>query len=403
MPKDNTRIRKFFDNKILLAVLLLALCGPYMLTRDMKSVKLVYEFVTTVSSLLVIGLYVRYGRFSMPVKCLSLYIGWTYVVAFFISHNAASFYQVFLPIIAMVLLIELAFCWQGTGLLDAAVVFRLYVYVNLLLIFLFPAGVTGETRWLLGYRNMQAWSLLPIMTVLILRSLWKYGKMTKMTWMDVVACAFTIIWIKSATSLMGLLVYLLVAVCALVCHRMGRAMPKVVNLFDGWIVSFLFFFGIVVARLQQVLSPLIVHVLHKDITFTGRTEIWDLTLAYLKKHWLTGSGYLTRADFHKMFPSDLFSYVHPHNFILSLLLQGGLILLVIFGVWTGICGVHLLRERRSTGVNLLLALLLAFMVTGLTEALAVYMCPLLYAMLTLGMHSEQIAKLTQPEDQKRSA
>lgn len=225
--------------------MLLALCGPYMLTRDMKSVKLVYEFVTTVSSLLVIGLYVRYGRFSMPVKCLSLYMGWTYVVTFFISHNAASFYQVFLPIIAMVLLIELAFCWQGTGLLDAAVVFRLYVYVNLLLIFLFPAGVTGETRWLLGYRNMQAWSLLPIMTVLIL--------------------------------------------------------------------------------------------------------------------------------------------------------------LVIFGVWTGICGVHLLRERRSTGVNLLLALLLAFMVTGLTEALAVYMCPLLYAMLTLGMHSEQIAKLTQPEDQKRSA
>ena len=171
-------------------------------------------------------------------------------------------------------------------------------------------------------------------------------------------------------------------------------MPKIINLFDGWIVSFLFFFGIVVARLQQVFSPLIVQVLHKDITFTGRTEIWDLTLAYVKEHWLTGSGYLTRADFPKMFPSDLFSYVHPHNFILSLLLQGGVILLVIFVIWTGISGMYLLKNRGYLSANLLLALLLAFLVTGLTEALAVYMCPLLYSVLTLGMHSEEIAVLT---------
>lgn len=394
MSQEKIWIERFFANKIVLALLLLAVCGPYMLTRDIKFTKITYEFVTTVASLFIIGIYVRYGRFSTGVKCLALYMGWTYSVTFFISHNIASFYQVFLPIIAMVLWIELAFQYKGTGLLEAAAVFRIYIYVNLLLIFIFPAGLTGESRWLLGYRNMQAWAILPIMTVLILRSLWKYGKLDKMTWVDVIACIFTVSWIKSATSLVGLIVYLLVAGLALVCSKRSRAMPKSINLFDGWIVSFLFFFGIVIGRLQQVFSPLIVQVLHKDITFTGRTEIWDLTLEYLKKHFLTGSGYLTRSDFHEMFPSDLFSYVHPHNFILSLLLQGGVILLVIFVIWTGISGMQLIKSRRYLSANLLLALLLAFLVTGLTEALAVYMCPFLYPMLTLGMHSEELAVLT---------
>lgn len=152
MSQEKIWIERFFANKIVLALLLLAVCGPYMLTRDIKFTKMTYEFVTTVASLFIIGLYVRYGRFSTGVKCLALYMGWTYSVTFFISHNAASFYQVFLPIIAMVLWIELAFQYKGTGLLEAAAVFRIYIYVNLLLIFIFPAGLTGRADgcWVIG-------------------------------------------------------------------------------------------------------------------------------------------------------------------------------------------------------------------------------------------------------------
>ena len=47
MQSEKKMIEKLFNNKILLGILLLALCGPYMLTRDMEETKHIYEFVTS--------------------------------------------------------------------------------------------------------------------------------------------------------------------------------------------------------------------------------------------------------------------------------------------------------------------------------------------------------------------
>lgn len=394
MEKEKTIIEKLFDNKIFLAMLIVALCGPYMLTRGIASIKVLYEFITAVASWLVIFLYVKYGKITVPAKWMFLFIGWTFVTTFFLSRNTMSFYQLFLPITAMALLIELAFQYKGYNLLDVTSIFRIYIYINFFMVVFFPEGVLENSSWwFLGYRNIQSWTLLPVATLLIIRALWKFGKLDRWTYSDLTVIFLTLILIKSATSWIGTFVYLVVAGIAWICYKKHKMMPKIINLFDGLLITGVFFVGIILCKLQFVFEPIIVNVLHKDITFTGRTVIWDMTVEYVKEHWLTGAGYLTITDFRNLFPDNVYSYAHPHNYVLSLMVQGGIILLAIAILGIVLSGMRLWKCRGRIVANLFLALLLSMQIMGLTEALSVYLCPLMYPMLTLSMHIEKIDKI----------
>lgn len=386
---EKSLIEKIFDNKVVLAVLLVMLCGPYMLTRDVKATRQIYEFLTTMTSWAVILLYARYGKLTVPVKWLAVFMGWTFITTFFISNNSYMFYKNLLPIAAIALLIELAVLYKGYNLLDAIVVFRIYIYVNLVMILLYPAGIMGPSSWFLGYRNIHAWFLLPLMTLLIIRALWKYHKLDKFTIIDIVAILFTILWIRSSTSWVGLFVYLVIAEIAWICYKGNKSMPRMINLFDGWLATLVFLGVIVIGKLQYMFEGIIVHLLHRDLTFTYRTEIWDRVLEYLKSHWLLGCGYLTKEEFKSLFPSPI-GYNHPHNYMLSLMMQGGMLLVIIVIAGFLISGLVLWKHRNSVAANLMLAVLVSFLVMGLTEALSVYMCPLMYPMLTLSMHAKEL-------------
>ena len=393
MQSEKKIIEKLFDHKLLLGILLLALCGPYMLTRDMEKTKHIYEFVTTIASWAVIFLYARFGKMTVPSGWLFAFLGWSFATTFFLSANTLSFYQVFLPVAAMSLLIELAFQYKGYALLDAVAVFRIYLYINLLLIIVFRNGVTGLDRWLLGYRNIQSWTILPVITLLMIRALWKFGKIDILTLLDVIVGIGTLVIVRSATSWVGAFVYLVMSGITFVCYRMKKPMPGIINLFDGLAATVLFFVGIVLLKLQHVFEPLIVNILHKDISFTGRTVVWDMAVAFIKEHWFAGAGYLKRAEYVALFKNDGFNYPHPHNYVLSLLMQGGVVLLTIVMIGFVIAGIRLWKQRESLIANLLLTLLMSIVVMGFTEALSMYMCPLMYPMLILAMHVGKLKKV----------
>lgn len=391
MQKENSILEKIFSNKIVLMFIIVALCGPYMLTRGIGAIKQLYEFITTVVAWCVVLLYARYGKWTLQAKWISVFIGWTFVTTFFLSQNTKSFYQLFIPIMALVFLIELAFQYKKCELLDATVIFRAYIYLNFVMILVSPQGMLGnESWWFLGYRNIQSWTLLPIATLLIMRALWKFGKVNWITWLDLAVIFMTLIIIKSATTWIGTFVYVVIAGIAWICRKKRISMPRIINLFDGLIATILFFGGIVVFHVEKIFEPFIVNVLHRDVTFTGRRWIWDQVLNYLKTRGLFGTGYLTVKDFRKIFAGGVFRYAHPHNYVLSVILQGGIILLIIVGVALVISAVCLWKNRDSLMVNLFLALLLSMVLMGLTESLSVYLCPLFYPMVTMSMHAEKM-------------
>jgi exopolysaccharide production protein ExoQ len=66
---------------------------------------------------------------------------------------------------------------------------------------------------------------------------------------------------------------------------------KRLNLYNIIIIHAIVFFTIVVYRLhERYLYPLIVNVLHRDITLTYRTDIWFIAVSYFRNGWFVGYG-----------------------------------------------------------------------------------------------------------------
>lgn len=391
--KEEKWICRVLNNRAVLAILLFTLCAPYMLTRDIEGIKEIYMCLILVVSGAVILLYARYGAWNTSVKWLTVFILWSFLTTYFVSGELPSFLRVYFPIIALALLAELAVQYRVSALLDMVAVFRIYIYVNLILVFMYPTGCSGAFRWLLGYRNIQSWFLLPLATMLIIRALWKFGRIDWWTAIDLLVIAVTIKTIKSATSLVGAVVYGILLLVCFICYRMKKKLPVLCSLFSGLLLSAAFYAGIIVLKLQKIFEPLIVNVLKRDMSFTSRTTMWDMTREYLHSHWLAGGGYMTVSAFKKMFSK----YSHPHNFILSVMMQGGIVLLLIVCIGFGIAAVRLYRNRQSVISSLFVSLLFSFLVMGFTEALSPYLCPLLYPMVVLAMHTQELDGLLNKE------
>jgi len=108
---------------------------------------------------------------------------------------------------------------------------------------------------------------------------------------------------------------------------------KLLNLYNVIIIHTVLFFSIVVYRLQErFLYPLIVNVLHRDITLTYRTDIWFIAIRYFTNGWFLGYGLGNDAVAKNLLLPNWFTQVinETHNGILDITLSLGIMGLIPF-------------------------------------------------------------------------
>lgn len=206
-------------------------------------------------------------------------------------------------------------------------IFELIIYCNFATVILFPKGLyhirEGAERfyWLVGHQNATILYVLCAIVIAVLFS--KYGgednngKMgLRSVLLIFVSCA-TIVIIWSATAIFGLFVFGLL----LFFNRKGVKLSVRIAI----VCSLLFFLAIVVFRMQDYFSVIIVNVLHRDVTFTNRTVIWDKAMKCIQQHPILGYG----VELSKV-ARQRFGFNTTHNKYLYTLYQGGGLLFVSF-------------------------------------------------------------------------
>ena len=127
-------------------------------------------------------------------------------------------------------------------------------------------------------------------------------------------------------------------------------------------------FGIVIFRLQNVFGFLIEGVLHKGLSFTGRTELWDLAIEKILKYPWLGCGYAHPTG--KVYRLAKGKYYNAHNVFLEVLLEGGILAAVPFVLMLAIVTNQLMRFRKTETAAILSSALLALaLVTSMEEFL----------------------------------
>ncbi|MDE6670624.1 MAG: O-antigen ligase family protein [Ruminococcus sp.] len=272
-------------------------------------------------------------------------------------------------------------------LFKAVSVLQVFVYINLLTIIMFPHGLYStpnyDANWFLGYKNIQIRTILPIVGISIISSYYKYNRCNFNVILLILCSLLTFILNGSSTSIVGFAIFLLLFII-----YKNRKLPKIFSLKNGIIVTILFFVLIVILKAQYLFDFFIEDILHKNLTFTGRTIIWERVLRLISQKLMLGYGYLTSDHYVHLLKSPFFT--HPHNYILYVMMNGGLVLTAILLIGYGFANKTLKATRDSIYSKTILFVLFSFLIMGLTEAITGTI--LLYPVLIMAMEADKILK-----------
>lgn len=305
-----------------------------------------------------------YQKVSLFFVGIVFFEVWRVLATIYCGGNYTSLFIAILNALAICLVVEMGLKTDPDALLDgASFTLGLFVLINFATIILFPQGMyefnTFTQNYFLGYRNNSIMLFFPAIIFSIVRSLRKYNKLTLSSFVITAVSFATVILAFSATSVIGMTVFTLFLLLALI-----NKMPNFLNIITYLAINIAYFFGVIILRLQEAFAFIIVDMLGRDLTFTGRTKIWDSALAAFAKSPVFGVG-----EIENQASRDLIGATHAHNYYLDLLYKSGLPGFLIFFAILIICGVALYRNRKNGKIPFVVSgAICAFMIMLQSEA-----------------------------------
>lgn len=170
----------------------------------------------------------------------------------------------------------------------------------------------------------------------------------------------------SATTLVVLLVVYVLYICFILKININILNPTFVIL-----VYVFFWISLIVLRLQYLASNLIVNVLHKDITLSHRTILWDEALRLIKLKPFFGYGMSDSVDVFTVNHdytggnNNVLSTLSSHNEILQIMYYGGITLVISFLILYFVC--CSLRRRCNSKFILFFYAVIGILLVWLSE------------------------------------
>lgn len=195
-------------------------------------------------------------------------------------------------------------------------IFEILIYYNFITLLSTKPDLYGAYYTALGYDNAAPPYLMVAFMVAICYWIEKRKKLRPILLIVVIHATLLITMVST-----GLIAIAVVDI--LICIYLVKKINF--SYFKTYCIYMIVTFAIVVCRIQNIFSFIIVDMLGKDLTFTGRTHDWDLVFSMIPQKLLLGHGIMDQAT-EKMILGD----VYTHNAVLEQLFRGGLLALLLF-------------------------------------------------------------------------
>lgn len=252
------------------------------------------------------------------------------------------------------------------------------VVANLITIIAYPNGmyVTGVTNlayenWLLGFKNKHIVFYLPLML-----AIFALIEADGVSWDKItVLCSIVLASLLAGSSTAIVCMALLVVLAFI---PFFRERYHLFNARTYLVVGLALFLLVVLLRVQDGISA-VVGLLGKDMTFSGRTLIWDTALQQISSALFTGHGYLSLDLRHMLYTS--FSVMSAHDQLLEYAFVGGCALVALYLMASIILANRLQRAASMRVVQFAAAIYFGMLVVMLTEVYEDILFYALYFML----------------------
>ena len=259
--------------------------------------------------------------------------------------------------------------------------FEIVIYINFATLIIFPDGMylteTTNFNWFLGYDNTHITYFLPPLLIALIYIEMTNKKLRGSLLIIVIVISCLMRW--AATTVMGLAIFLILLI------PIFRKNTKIFNFKTYMIATLVIFVTMVLLRLQNYLSFLIVDILGKDLTFRNRTPLWDTTIEYIKENILLGCGWQSNDVRHIMYNSS--SVISAHNQILEYVYLGGIPLITIYVYM--IFYINKISSKIKEN-KIIQYISIAFFSLQIMYIAEVFINPIIYFILIIALYSDKI-------------
>ena len=229
--------------------------------------------------------------------------------------------------------------------------FLLYIYslLNFISIIFFPDGIIHGFKdeygfeysfiYFLGYDNHHLpFYALAISIAVLAKNYLKHYRFWLVSLLTIIGISVFIRW--SATTL--------VFYCMVLAYLLLRghiALFKNVTLFQYFLLTIIFFFLFIIFRFQNYFEFIIVDILKKDLTFSGRTTLWDMGIQYIQQnYYFIGHGILNQTQL--MY--EFYGVSSPHCYFLTLVYEGGILAFIVLLYIIKIVSTKIKMDKSAT-------------------------------------------------------
>lgn len=295
---------------------------PY-LTTISPGINRLYDLWMVLSGCIIIVLIIKKKTYSKIINNIIVLLSILIISSILNSTNIAFCLKNVLRILSLCLVVDNGVRTDSKNFFKAfSILLSILVYLNFFSIVFYRNGMyRNETgyieNWILGYKNSHILYILPAILTSFISSYQQKNKFTLSNYFLLIISAISTIIVNNSTGLIGLGIIIIFLIFKKVFNKI-----KLLNIINYTIVYVTLFLSIIIFRIQNIFSYFIVNVLKKDITFTGRTYIWDKAINYIRMQPLLGYG-------NTSFQYNIHIY-STHNAILGIMHKVGIIGLIAY-------------------------------------------------------------------------
>ena len=262
---------------------------------------------------------------------------------------------------------------QTAAVNDLFQIIFLFVVVDFVSLLAFPNGIkqteyvwnewstSYDPIWFFGRKNNRIFYYI----ILDVLSIWKYNisRTKKNKWFVILAMVMGMtssVLEESSTSIIVSAILSFGVICFLWKKR-NKKIP--VNL---CVLLYGIFEILLVGGSVTFLAPIINDLFHKDLTFSGRSLIWNQILVMIAQKPILGWGYMKSTTISKILGSKVFT--SAHNQWLNFLFQGGI---VLFGIAVMLFAIEIgtiKKQKVNRNVFIMTVVLISLFVDMLFES-----------------------------------
>ena len=306
----------FFDNPYVVFFSFLILLNPYFLSVN-SIINTIFNGVLITLIFIVYFLYFTNFKISRIQIAIFIYFFVSLISTVLGTHDIIFWLKQFLLVSSISLYSELLIRKNiNVFLKTVSILLSVFIVINFLSILIFQEGIFKTAVYFLGYDNASVATVLLGTIFIGFTSIYFQNKLTYKFWIifAFLILTYLIRWsVGPMISCIGILGYFLIV-------SKNEKLKKYFSLKNIFIFAFILFILVVVFGIQKYFAFIIVNILHKNITLTGRTQIWQRCFQFIYKYPLIGMGMMNFND-----RWNFFNIYHAHCNFLNVILETGII------------------------------------------------------------------------------